>query len=156
MFIPLGRIKTFSFLFILFGIVLYFTFGQELTHEVTMTLKLIQVYVMDSHDRPVTDLTAEDFVVTDNKKAVKITDFERYSLGPTLMGKHPLLPREQQETAIESSTKTLNRKFFLFLTWPTTAHRDSGKHRKRPFILSIPNSNRRMRSAFSPFLSIGA
>ena len=92
----------------------FFTFGQELKHEVTVTLKLIQVYVMDSHDLPVTDLTAEDFVVIDNKKAVKITDFERYTLGPTLKGRPPLLPEEQKETAIESSAKTLNRKFFLF------------------------------------------
>jgi len=53
---------------------------KPLEHDVTVTLKLIQVYVTDSKGRPVPDLGPEDFVVTDNEQSVAITEFERHLL----------------------------------------------------------------------------
>lgn len=54
---------------------------KPLEHDVTVTLKLIQVYVTDGKGRPVPDLKPEDFVVTDNEEPVTITEFERHLLG---------------------------------------------------------------------------
>ncbi len=53
---------------------------KPLEHDVTVTLKLIQVYVTDSKGRPVPDLGPEDFVITDNEQSVAITEFERHLL----------------------------------------------------------------------------
>ena len=39
---------------------------QELKHEVSVTLKLIQVFVTDKDGNPVTGLKPENFVVFDN------------------------------------------------------------------------------------------
>ncbi len=47
-------------------------------YEVTVTLKLISVYVMDKDGLPVTDLRKEDFVLSDNKRRMTISDFERH------------------------------------------------------------------------------
>jgi VWFA-related protein len=109
-----NRLKILLFIIILFGIALLCSSGQELKHEVSVTLKLIQVFVMDGHDKPVTDLRAEDFVVTDNKKTVKVTDFERYILEPAELDSPSGLPKEPAASSIQSPAKTLNRKFFLF------------------------------------------
>ena len=53
---------------------------KPLEHDVTVSLKLIQVYVTDNKGRPVPDLGPEDFVVTDNEQTVAITEFERHLL----------------------------------------------------------------------------
>ena len=78
-----------------------------------VTLKLIQVYVTDKDGNPVTDLKPDDFVVHDNKKLQKITDFEQYKLAsPTEM-----LQPQPEIKDIESSTPIkgfMSRKFFLF------------------------------------------
>ena len=55
--------------------------GQEqeksdpLQHEVTVTLKLIQVYVSDRDGNPVLDLTKDDFLLYDNGRPMTVTDF---------------------------------------------------------------------------------
>jgi hypothetical protein len=51
-----------------------------LQHEVTVTLKLIQAYVIDKQGNPVIDLTPSDFELYDNGKLKQITDFERHTL----------------------------------------------------------------------------
>ena len=53
---------------------------QELQQEVTVTLKLVQVYVTDKKGNPVTDLSQEDFELYDKGKLQKITDFEQHVL----------------------------------------------------------------------------
>ncbi len=85
---------------------------EELQHDVTVTLKLVQVYVRDAGGRPVTDLMRGDFVIFDNGKRQEITDFER----------HLLLPAEKAESqaGIEDVSSVpqsirLNRKFFMLL-----------------------------------------
>lgn len=86
---------------------------QELQHEVSVTLKLIQVYVTDKEGNPVTGLKPDDFVVYDNKRIQKITDFEQFKLAfPTEM-----LQPQPEIKDIDSSTPIkgfMNRKFFLF------------------------------------------
>jgi VWFA-related protein len=82
---------------------------EELEQEVTVTLKLIQVYVTDSKGIPVTDLTTEDFELKDSGKIKKITDFERHIL-PL-----PSVKKGVQEVApVDIEPKRMSRKFFLF------------------------------------------
>ena len=81
---------------------------ETLKHEVTVTLKLVQVHVVDSRGEPVTDLTKEDFVLTDNGKIQTITDFEKHVL---------FTPGEKEEPASQEEAPPaakFNRKFFLF------------------------------------------
>ncbi|MDI6844988.1 MAG: VWA domain-containing protein [Candidatus Saccharicenans sp.] len=78
-------------------------------HEISVTLKLIQVYVTDSKGHPVTDLGKSDFEVYDNGQRKTITEFERHL--------HSfLLPQEKQESVPPASAETqeiASRKFFL-------------------------------------------
>ncbi|MCX6563405.1 MAG: VWA domain-containing protein [Candidatus Aminicenantes bacterium] len=85
------------------------TADQEvLKYEVGVTLKLVQVYVMDSHGTPVTDLKKEDFELYDNGKLQLFADFEKRILFT------PLDNTEQaRKEGIPNQTK-FNRKFFLF------------------------------------------
>jgi VWFA-related protein len=50
----------------------------DLQHEVSVTLKLIQVFVTDKRGNPVKDLTKEDFQLFVRGKPVVITDFESH------------------------------------------------------------------------------
>jgi len=86
---------------------------QELKHEVSVTLKLIQVYVTDSAGNPVTGLNKDDFLIYDNNKLQKITEFERYALIPSEKTPESQATIKDQEPA--SQTKDImNRKFFFF------------------------------------------
>lgn len=49
-------------------------------HEVTVTVKLIQVYVIDEKGEPISDLHRTDFKVLDNGKVMEITEFESHIL----------------------------------------------------------------------------
>lgn len=74
---------------------------KALQHQVSVSFKLIQVYVTGKGGRPVDDLTAEDFEVTDNGKAQTVTHFEKHFLGT-------------EEPPVEpSAALPSNRKFFL-------------------------------------------
>ncbi len=90
-------------------------YGQEqkktdsLQYEVSITLKLIQVYVSYKDGNPVQDLTKEDFFLYDNGRPMTVTDFEIHRLA---------LP-SQKDT--ENSPR-LGRKFYLFLD----AYRNDG------------------------------
>ena len=80
---------------------------DELDQEVTVTLKLVQIYVTDKKDNPVTDLKKEDFELQDNGKKQIITDFEKHNLvyvDPEAAQVQKDLPASEQ----------MNRKFFLF------------------------------------------
>jgi VWFA-related protein len=79
---------------------------RPLQYEVSVTLKLIQVYVTDKSGKPVTDLTPADFELSDNGKRQTITEFEKHLL---------TLPEGRVEVpaAMPSSSK-MNRKFFFF------------------------------------------
>jgi VWFA-related protein len=81
---------------------------KPLQHEVSVSVKLVQVYVTGKGGVPVADLTADDFKVFDNGKSYPITHFERHFLDAEAAAPAP-------ETAPEpaSSVTPLNRKFFL-------------------------------------------
>lgn len=84
---------------------------EELKHEVTVILKLIQVYVTDKKGNPVTDLEQSDFILYDKGKLQTITDFERHIFK---------LEKEIKETKSDLAQKTsplLNRKFFILLDY---------------------------------------
>jgi VWFA-related protein len=79
--------------------------GQEksLQHEVSVTLKLVQVYVTGKGGQSVTDLSAGDFEVIDNGQSFPVTHFEKHFL-------------DIEETlAADVPTPRMNRKFlFVF------------------------------------------
>jgi len=81
---------------------------EVLKYEVNVTLKLVQVQVVDSRGNPVTDLRKEDFELTDNGKLQAVTDFERHILFTPAGEAAPPGPE-----AISSPAK-FNRKFYLF------------------------------------------
>jgi len=81
---------------------------ETLQYEVTVTLKLIQVYVTDKKGNPVTDLKKSDFELYDNGKLKKITDFEKHIL--SLPGKKA---EEIKQAITPEVPSRMNRKFFL-------------------------------------------
>jgi VWFA-related protein len=90
------------------------TLPQAFQYEVSVTLKLIQVYVTNKDGKPVADLKKEDFAILDNGKPVTITEFEKHGLLP--------LPAKAKVEAFPESLvptpapppRDINRKFFLF------------------------------------------
>ncbi len=77
---------------------------SSVQHDVTVTLKLIQVYVSDKDGKPVPDLENSDFAVFDNGKPQKITEFEKH-----LLASHV----SPQEPAAPVAPNRMTRKFFL-------------------------------------------
>lgn len=82
---------------------------KVLQHEVTVTLKLVQVYVIDKKGLPVTDLEKDDFELYDNGKRQFITDFEKHLFSQLSFKTAP-----HQRKAKAMPAKKINRKFFLF------------------------------------------
>ncbi len=82
-----------------------------LQHKVTVTLKLIQVYVTDKKGNPTEDLSLEDFLLWDNGQKKQITEFEKHLLRlSSSESATPLTPRESRPSG---SQDLLSRKFFL-------------------------------------------
>ncbi|MCR4409148.1 MAG: VWA domain-containing protein [Candidatus Saccharicenans sp.] len=71
-------------------------------HEVTVAVKLVQVYVTDKGGNPAGDLTADDFEIYDNNKPVPVLHFEKH------------FAEELAAAGTEGPRPALNRKFFLF------------------------------------------
>ncbi len=87
---------------------------KPIHHDVTVTLKLIQVYVSDKSGAAVKDLEKKDFVLLEDGEEKTITEFERHVLDPSLLGEEK--PAEQVRllpTTLAPASK-LGRKFFLF------------------------------------------
>jgi VWFA-related protein len=86
---------------------------EDLQQEVTVTVKLVQIYVVDKEGNPITDLSQSDFELYDNGKPVKITEFEKHILS---------LPSEKSGGDVQMEKKAegaepaprLTRKFLLF------------------------------------------
>ena len=124
-------IRKFSFLLLFAGLSLIAgppssssSAGQEavqlqkpIQHEVTVTVKLVQVYVTDKKGKPVQDLQKSDFIVYDNGQKKEITEFEKHVLAPPTP-KVPSQPSEEKivETPLPAPDKitVMTRKFFLF------------------------------------------
>jgi VWFA-related protein len=82
---------------------------QPLRHEVSVTLKLIQVYVTDNQGNPVVNLDKSDFDLYDNDKSQPITEFEKHVIPSTKT--EPSAPMLSPPPGV---SETMNRKFFLF------------------------------------------
>ncbi len=84
---------------------------KPLQYDVSVTRKLIQVYVTDSKGRPVTDLAGEDFVVLEDGRPVTVTDFERHAMTVPGAAAEPAAPAPAP--ALAPTPPSLARKFFL-------------------------------------------
>ncbi|MBW2217643.1 MAG: VWA domain-containing protein [Deltaproteobacteria bacterium] len=83
---------------------------EEMQHEVAVTLKLVQVFVLDKNGDPVKDLRISDFTVYDNGQPKKITEFERYTLSASpeeVKTITDMLPPSSRDVP------SMNRKFFF-------------------------------------------
>jgi VWFA-related protein len=85
---------------------------KPLQHEVTVVVKLVQVYVTDKSGKPVTHLDKSAFRIFDNGILQAITEFERH-MSPAAgvaepSAKEALLPTE-------TVTPRLGRKFFVLI-----------------------------------------
>ena len=92
---------------------------KPLQHEVSVTLKLVQVYVTDKKGKPVQDLQKSDFIVYDNGQRKEITDFEKHILNRPPVKAEPQ-PAEEKivPTTLPPANQVLpaiTRKFFLLL-----------------------------------------
>jgi len=91
---------------------------EALQHEVAVTLKLVQVFVTDIKGNPITDLTKEDFILSDNGVLQTITDFEKHLLTQPEKKIEKKADEKLEETELAPSQKVplkMNRKFFLLL-----------------------------------------
>ncbi len=81
-------------------------------HEISVTLKLIQVYVTDSKGNPLTDLEKQDFEVYDNGQRKNLTEFEKHLQAF-------LLPAGAEKATATRATEseTASRKFFLLFDY---------------------------------------
>jgi len=87
-------------------------------YEVTVVLKLVQVYVTDKKGIPVKDLTKDDFVLYDNGKLQTITDFEEHILAqPSKKVKKEVIEevKEVEPSPTPMPSSRMNRKFLLLL-----------------------------------------
>jgi VWFA-related protein len=91
---------------------------DALQHEVTVTVKLVQVYVTDPKGNPSRDLEMSDFVLYDNGKLQTITGFEKHFLaGPEGSPEAPPEAKvgESKPWPARDAASLMNRKFiFLF------------------------------------------
>lgn len=85
---------------------------ESLQHEVTVTLKLVQVYVVDPNGNPARDLEKSDFVLYDNGKLQTITDFEKHFLYVP-----ELKPIESKPPPARDVSSVMNRKFFFLIDY---------------------------------------
>lgn len=84
-----------------------------LQYEVAVTLKLVQVFVVDEKGNPVLDLGRDDFRILDNGRHQLITEFEKHTLRLPSPGSEEK-PGRLEETPIPEPRHLMPRKFFLF------------------------------------------
>jgi VWFA-related protein len=87
---------------------------DALQHEVTVTVKLVQVYVTDPKGNPARDLEMSDFVLYDNGKLQTITGFEKHFLAAPEAAPEAKVG-ESKPLPARDAASLMNRKFiFLF------------------------------------------
>lgn len=84
-----------------------------IAHEVVVTIKLVQVFVVDHKGNPVLDLKKDDFILSDNGKKQLITEFEKHTLELPSPGAAEQ-PVRLEETPLLPPRNLMPRKFFLF------------------------------------------
>ena len=85
---------------------------KPLQHEVSVVLKLIQVYVTDKDGKPVLDLTKDDFILMDDGKAQILTEFEKHVF--SLPSAEAPAGEKLAATPLPEKSQLLSRKVFLF------------------------------------------
>jgi VWFA-related protein len=90
-----------------------------LQYEVSVTLKLVPVFVTDKQGKPVRDLNALDFEIYDNGQLKNITAFEKHFLAVTEKKAEQQKTAEPQNQAMPTAPQLpkLNRKFFFVLDY---------------------------------------
>ena len=86
-----------------------------LQHEVSVTLKLIQVFVTDGQGKPALDLDRSDFALYDNGVRQTISDFERHVLAAP-----PVEPAKAEPTpaaAAKAPAPLVSRKFIFIIDY---------------------------------------
>lgn len=99
---------------------------KPLEHQVAVTVKLVQVYVVDKDGKPVQDLTKDDFIVTDNARPVVITEFEKHFLEAPRPPTEKIIPT----AAPSPSPSVMSRKFFLFFDFAFNNQRGINKSKE--------------------------
>ena len=97
---------------------------KRLQNEVTVTVKLIQVFVTDGKGNPIRDLEMPDFVLYDNGRGQAVTGFEKHFMAlpaVTLAETKPAPPREVPSL--------MNRKFFFIIDFQGNDLEGIGKSR---------------------------
>jgi VWFA-related protein len=89
---------------------------KPLQYEVSVTLKLIQVYVTDRKGHPIEDLSKDDFAVFDNGQAVTVTEFERHTIARPPGEEAPVQVLEAL-VPTPLPPQNMNRKFFFFFDY---------------------------------------
>lgn len=89
-------------------------YQKALQYEVTVVLKLVQVFVTDKNGNPVTDLTKDDFILHDNGKLQTITDFEKHISAKSDKKVEETLEEVKLPPPQKIQTR-MNRKFILLL-----------------------------------------
>jgi VWFA-related protein len=87
---------------------------QALQYEVSVTLKLVQVYVTDKKGNPIPDLKMDDFAVFDNGQPMSLTEFERHAIAAPEAPSSPAPGAETVAVTPVPRPQTVNRKFILF------------------------------------------
>lgn len=109
---------------------------KDLRHEVTVTLKLIQVYVMDKDGNPVMDLGIDDFEIYDKGERKKITEFEKYTLALPSDEKKPEEPKVKQKPEGKTQpSEKMTRKFFIFFDFAYNNATGFKKPKRQLYIL---------------------
>ena len=86
---------------------------SQIQHEVTTTLKLVQVYVTDRAGKPIRDLTKQDFSLSVDGKPVAITDFECHGFKAPTSETSPSSSSSPPSSGTRGA-QTLNRYFLIF------------------------------------------
>jgi len=85
---------------------------KPLQHQVSVTLKLIQVFVTDKTGQPVNGLTKDDFILYDDGKRQNLTEFESHAFSLPAPAARP--EERAAPPPAPKPSRLLNRKFFLF------------------------------------------
>jgi VWFA-related protein len=75
---------------------------KPLRYDISVTLKLVQVYVTARSGQPASDLKADEVEVSDNGRTVAVTHFEKHFLG-----------EPEESSGLPSPGPRMSRKFFL-------------------------------------------
>lgn len=85
---------------------------KPLQYEISVTLKLIQIFVADPKGNPATDLEKDDFVLYDNGKLQKITAFEKHFVQmPETVAARPAVSKAAPRLA--PAAPLMKRKYIL-------------------------------------------